>query len=103
MPVGWFRTEMRSYSLPDCFSTTWVMPVGWFRTEMRSYSLSTGVGTMVWRAQILDSCSNSFLSEAGMPEQEPDGSMKERAAKRGLMTHMRGVVRSAVGVGTMVW
>merc|ERR1719259_1097280 len=93
--------EMQSWL--DCLSTMWVMPDGLLKKEMRSYSLETGVGMMVSREHLVVSRSNSSLVAVGSPEQrskpevEPDLlSMKEKAAKRGLITHMRGVFRSAV-------
>merc|ERR1719495_2143361 len=58
---------------------------------------------MVSGEHFSDLCRNSSLREGGRPEQrskptdDPDlFSMKERAARRGLITHMRGVFRSAV-------
>merc|ERR1719228_1361900 len=90
-------------SLVGCFSTMCIMPVGGLvKREMRSYSLETGVGMMTSRGHLVDSRTNSSLRAAGSPEQRtkpgsaPDlFSMKERAARRGLKTHMPGVLRSA--------
>merc|ERR1711951_29867 len=41
-------------SLPDCFSTTWVMPTGLLRVEILSARIETGVGMTVSRAHWAD-------------------------------------------------
>merc|ERR1719423_208804 len=51
-----------------CLSTMWDMPVGLFKTEMRSYSLETGVGMMVSREHLVDSRWNSCFRPDGRPE-----------------------------------
>merc|ERR1712029_395580 len=84
-------------SLVGCFSTMCIIPVGLTKREMRSYSSETGVGMIISRGHLVDSRMSSSLRAAGSPEQRtkpglaPDlFSMKERAAKRGLKTHMLG-------------
>merc|ERR1719474_1171369 len=95
MPVGLVKKEV------DFFSTMCIMPVGLVKTEMASYSLEIGVGMMTSRGHSVDNFTNSGLRAAGIPAQrsrpgaDPDLlTMKERAARCGGMTHIRGVLRS---------